>query len=136
MSLLYSRRILFLGVGIPAHPFLRKLLHYYGIICCHINPNNILNISLFINLSEAFIGIAPHFNLFRYFFCLKPFIRSGSPKVVGGVYLQLRDSMVKEYIQVPLNTSLKGWNAKWFYIQNAKPSLLADIDHLPVPSAN
>ena len=44
--------------------------------------------------------------------------------------------MVKEYIQVPLNTSLKGWNAKWFYIQNAKPSLSADIDHLPVPSAN
>ena len=44
--------------------------------------------------------------------------------------------MVKEYIQVPLNTSLKGWNAKWFYIQNAEPSLSADIDHLAVPSAN
>ena len=33
--------------------------------------------------------------------------------------------MVKEYIQVPLNTSLKGWNAKWFYIRNAEPSLSA-----------
>jgi len=44
--------------------------------------------------------------------------------------------MVKLYIQVPLNMSLKGWNAKWFYIQNAEPSLLADIDHLAVPSAN
>ena len=44
--------------------------------------------------------------------------------------------MVKEYIQVPLNMSLKGWNAKWFYIRNAEPSLLADIDHLAVPSAN
>ena len=44
--------------------------------------------------------------------------------------------MVKEYIQVPLNTSLKGWNAKWFYIRNVEPSLSADIDHLAVPSAN
>ena len=44
--------------------------------------------------------------------------------------------MVKEYIQVPLNMSLKGWNAKWFYIRNAKSSLSADIDHLAVPSTN
>ena len=33
--------------------------------------------------------------------------------------------MVKQYIQVPLNTWLKGWNAKWFYIRNAEPSLSA-----------
>ena len=44
--------------------------------------------------------------------------------------------MVREYIQVPLNTSLKGWNAKWFYIRNAQPSLFADIDDIAVPSAN
>ena len=93
-------------------------------------------ISFFINLCKAFVRIAPHFNLFRYFFCLKPFLGSGSPKVVGGVFLQLRDGMVNEYIQVPLNTLLKGWNAKWFYIQNVEPSLLANIDHLAVPSAN
>ena len=40
--------------------------------------------------------------------------------------------MVKEYIQVPLNTSLKGWNAKLIYIQNVEPSLSTDIDHLAV----
>ena len=74
-----------------------KLLGYYDISLCHLHPNSILDISLFINLCEAFIEIAPHFNLFRYFFCLKPFSRSGSPKVVSGVYLQLRDGMVREY---------------------------------------
>ena len=86
------------GFGILAHPFLQKLLGYYGISLCHLHPNSILHISLFINLCEAFIGIAPHFNLFCYFFCLKPFSGSRSPKVVGGVYLQLRDGMVREYI--------------------------------------
>ena len=75
------------GFGIPVHPFMRKLLGYYSISLCHLHPNSILHISLFINLCEAFISIAPHFNLFRYFFCLKPFSGSGSPKVVGGVYL-------------------------------------------------
>ena len=56
--------------------------------------------------------------------------------MVGGVFLQPRDGMVREYIPIPLNTSLKGWNARWFYIRNAKPSLLADIDHLAVPHPN
>ena len=44
--------------------------------------------------------------------------------------------MVREYIQVPLNTLLKGLNAKWFYIRNDEPSLSTGIDHLAVPSAN
>ena len=101
-TFLYSRLISFVDLG-----FLWKLLGYYGVNLFHLHPNNILHISLFINLCEAFIGIAPHFNLFRYFFCLKPFLGFGSPKVVGGVYLQLRDAMMKECIQVPLNTSLK-----------------------------
>ena len=74
------------GFGIHAHPFLWKLLGYYGISLCHLHPNSVLHISLFIILCEVFNGIAPHFNLFRYFFCLKPFSGSGSPKVVGGVY--------------------------------------------------
>ena len=37
---------------------------------------------------------------------------------------------------MPLNISLKGWNAEWFYIRNAKPSLSTSIDSLAVPSAN
>lgn len=56
--------------------------------------------------------------------------------VVGGVFLQLRDGMASEYIQVPLNTSLKGWKARWFYIRNVEPSLSAEIDYLAVPRAN
>ena len=38
------------GFGIPVHPFLWKLLGYYGISLCHLHPNSIIHISLFINL--------------------------------------------------------------------------------------
>ena len=44
--------------------------------------------------------------------------------------------MVKEYIQVPLNTSLKGWTARWFNTRNDEPSLPANIDHLVEPNVN
>jgi len=55
---------------------------------------------------------------------------SGS-KVVGGVYLQLRDGMASKYINVPLNTSLKGWNARWFYIKQSHPVIRCDVHHIP-----
>ena len=60
---------------------------------------------------ETYLGVLPHFNLFRHLFWLKKKGSDGS-KVVGSVYLQLRDGMASEYINVPLNTSLKGWNSK------------------------
>ena len=51
--------------------------------------------------------------------------------MVGGVYLQLRDGMAGEYIAVPLNTSLKGWNARWFYMKQSHPVIHCDVDHIP-----
>ena len=51
--------------------------------------------------------------------------------MVGSVYLQLHDGMVGEYITVPLNTSLKGWNARWFYMKQSHPAIHYDVDHVP-----
>ena len=52
--------------------------------------------------------------------------------MVDGVYLQLRDRMASEYINVPLNTSLKGWNSKWFYLKQSHPAIRYDVHHIPV----
>ena len=76
-----------------------------------------------------FLGVLPHFNLFRQLFWLKK--GGGGSKVVGGVYLQLRDGMASEYINVPLNTSLKGWNSKWFYMKQSHPAIRCDVHHIP-----
>ena len=51
--------------------------------------------------------------------------------MVSGVYLQLHNGMAGEYITVPLNTSLKGWNARWFYMKQSHPTICCDIDHVP-----
>ena len=39
--------------------------------------------------------------------------------------------MASEYINVPLNTSLKGWNARWFYIKQSHPVIRCDVHHIP-----
>ena len=96
---------------------------------CNLHPNTILHISIFIHFCEAYLGILPHFNLLCHLFWLKKRGGSGS-KVVGGVYLQLHDGMVGEYLTVPLNTSVKGSNARWFYIKQSHPAIRCDVDHI------
>ena len=97
---------------------------------CNLHPNTILHISIFIHFYEAYLGILPHFNLFCYLFWLKKRGGGGS-KVVGGVYLQLHDRMVGEYLTMPLNTSLKNWNTWWFYMRQSHPAICCDTDHIP-----
>ena len=74
------------GLGLPVHPFLRDLLEYWGVSLCNLHPNTLLDISVFIHFSKVYLGILPHFNLFRHLFGLKKKGGGGS-KVVGGVYL-------------------------------------------------
>ena len=44
--------------------------------------------------------------------------------------------MANEYINVPLNTSLKGWNSKWFYMKQSHPAIHYDIHHIPENQKN
>jgi hypothetical protein len=53
------------GLSFPPHPFLRGLLFAYGIQLHDLNPNSILHIACFITLCECFLGIEPHWALWR-----------------------------------------------------------------------
>lgn len=60
---------------------------------------------------------------------------------MGAFYLTMREGMSEEYIAVPLNTSLKGWKEKWFYIGNVSVhekmvELPEDIDAAVQPNPN
>ena len=56
------------GFVTPAHRFLQGLLHYYKIEVQHLNPNGIQHMAALVALCERFLGISPHFDLWRYFF--------------------------------------------------------------------
>jgi hypothetical protein len=63
-------RVLFLafllcGFSFPPHPFPRGLLFTYGIQLHDLNPNTVLHIACFITLCECFLGIEPHWALWR-----------------------------------------------------------------------
>ena len=72
------------GLALPASDFFKGMLRYYGIEYLNLNPNGIFHTSVFVHFCEAFLGIKPHWILFRKFFRVKPQPSANNPRVVGG----------------------------------------------------
>jgi hypothetical protein len=60
------------GLALPTRNFFKGLLEYYDIEYLNLNPNGIFHTSVFVHFCEAFLGIKPHWVLFRKFFRVKP----------------------------------------------------------------
>jgi hypothetical protein len=71
------------GLALPTCSFFRGLLYFYGLELQHLNLNSICHIAIFIHFCEAFLGIEPYWDLFRYLFRVKPQPTSKNPSTVG-----------------------------------------------------
>ena len=56
------------GLGYPVHWFLRELLNEWGLELQHLNPTGVLHIVGFVTVCEAFLGMEPHVDFFRWMF--------------------------------------------------------------------
>jgi hypothetical protein len=96
-------RVMFLafllhGLSFPAHEFLRGLLFVYGVQLHQLTPNSILHIACFITLCESFLGIEPHFLLWKYLFRLRPSVAlSKKPELGGAVVSVYAESQYLEF---------------------------------------
>ncbi|KAK1629423.1 hypothetical protein QYE76_003738 [Lolium multiflorum] len=106
---------LFRGLSLPAHEFLRSLLFFYGIQLWQLTPNSILHLSIFITICEAFLGIDPHWGLWRKIFYVKRHNDNNAP-VIGGVGFVVRKEV--DYLNFPMKESVQGWRHKWFYLRD------------------
>ena len=109
-------------MALPASNFFHGLLYYYGLELHHLTPESIAHIAIFVHLCEAFLGIEPHFDLFRHLFCVKPQSSKSNLFVIGGASIQLRKSALNQYLEYRFTTYLK-WKVQWFYIANHAPQL-------------
>jgi hypothetical protein len=89
-------------------------LYYYQLELLHLVPNSITVVSTFIHFCEAYLGISPHFLLWRYFFCVKRTGKRSGP--VGAVMFNLRSGLKTEWIDTDLPDNTAGWRFGWFYI--------------------
>ena len=107
---------LFRGLSLPAHEFLRGILFTYGVQIWQLAPNSILQLAIFITLCEGFLGIEPHFGLWKKIFWLKRHSNAADPYVLGGVGFSVRQDV--KYFKFPLKESVQDWRSKWFYIKD------------------
>jgi hypothetical protein len=61
--------------NLPVGDFFRGLLYYYKLELVHLVPNSITVVSTFIHFYEMYLGISPHFLLWRYLFCVKILVK-------------------------------------------------------------
>jgi hypothetical protein len=47
------------------------VLNFYGLSLLHLNPNSIAFLSIFSHLCEAYIGVEPFLDLFRFYYELR-----------------------------------------------------------------
>jgi hypothetical protein len=111
------------GLALPASDFFKGLLEYYSIEYLNLSPNGIFHTSIFVHFCEAFLGIKPHWVLFRKFFRVKPQPSANNPQVVGGADIQMREDAAEQYLASKLIDSNQDWKSKWFYITNHHPEL-------------
>jgi hypothetical protein len=90
------------GLALPASDFFMGLLDYYGIEYLNLNPNGIFQVSVFVHFCEVFLGIKPHWVLFRKFFRLKPQPSTNDPRVVGGADIQMCEDAAEQYLAYKL----------------------------------
>jgi hypothetical protein len=112
------------GFGVPASHFMQALLHHYGVELHNLSPNSIAQAAIFAAVCEGFLGIDPHWDLWTHLFFAEPFASVTREKRVhmavqaGGCILQLRQARAQQYIPAILVSSNKGWQRRWFYLQN------------------
>jgi hypothetical protein len=116
-------RVMFLafllrGLSLPAHEFLRGLLFVYGVQLHQLTPNSILHIACFITLCESFLGVEPHWVLWKFLFRLRPSVSLSKNPRLGRAVVSLRAEA--HYLEFSMAASVQGWRKKWFYIKDQK----------------
>jgi hypothetical protein len=92
----------------------------YGVQLHQLTPNSLLHIACFITLCEAFLGIDPHWGLWKYLFRLRPSGSKDEIPVLGGAIVSMR--FESQYLAFKMAESVQGWRQKWFYIKDQKIS--------------
>jgi hypothetical protein len=117
------------GFNIPTGDFFRGLLFYYKLELVHLVPNSITVVLSFVCFCEAYLGISPHFFLWRHLFNVKS--TGKHLGVVGSVMFCLRPSLKAEWIDMDLPDNTTGWRLEWFYITDQQLVLPKRTGHKP-----
>jgi hypothetical protein len=94
------------GLSLPAQEFLCGLLFVYGVQLHQLMPNSILHIACFVTLCESFLGIDPHWVLWKFLFRLRPSVSLDKKPELGGAVVSVRYE--SHYLEFNMAASVQG----------------------------
>jgi hypothetical protein len=106
------------GLSLSTQEFLRGLLFVYGLQLHQLTTNSILHIACFITLCESFLGVDPHWTLWKFLFRLRPSVSLSKNPELGEAVIFVRAKA--HYLGFNMAASVQGWRKKWFYIKDQK----------------
>jgi hypothetical protein len=98
-----------------------------------------LDITTLVTLSDAYLGIDPHFDMLNYIFCVYlPQVSDMAVVVLGGVVLHVKSRHgIDPYFDLPIPKSVNEWQKIWFSLRNDAATLLPIfMGNCPVPQPN
>jgi hypothetical protein len=77
-------------------------------------------------LCETFLGIEPHWILWKFLFYLCPSVALSKKPKLGGAIISVCSKVL--YLEFNMAASVQGWRKKWFYIKDQKNSPFDQYD--------
>jgi hypothetical protein len=111
---------LYRGLSLTAHKFLCGLLVVYVMQLHQLTSNSILHIVCFIMLCRSFLGVDPHWGLWKCIFFLHHNPSKDEIHDIGGTIISVHPEA--GYFNFKMADSIQGWQTKWFYIKDEKAS--------------
>jgi hypothetical protein len=108
------------GLSPLSHEFLCGFLFIYGVQLHQLTLNSILHIACFITLCETFLGIDPHWVLWKNLFRLHRNASKNEVHDLGGAIISVRSE--SQYLKFEMADSVQTWRENWFYIKDKKSS--------------
>ena len=111
------------GFSFHVHDFVRGLMYAYKVQLHDFTPNSILHITVFVVLCECFLGVHPHWGLWKKIFNVKRNAGANGVYAVGGFNIQARKEV--EYFDLQQVESAQNWRKRWFYVSARQDGLPA-----------
>jgi hypothetical protein len=78
---------------------------------------------------RVFLGIEPHWILWKFLFRPRPSVALSKKPELGGAVVSVRTEV--HYLEFTMAASVQGWKKKWFYIKEQKNSSSDQYDIAP-----
>ncbi|KAK1594079.1 hypothetical protein QYE76_027187 [Lolium multiflorum] len=107
------------GLGLPASPFFRRFLDFFGLQPHHLLANACVLLTCYVAFKEGYAGLWPEIDFWSRLFFLKAQTTDGRLRACGAASIYSRTGT--PFPKIPTVDSVKKWQMSFFYVRSENP---------------